>query len=83
MGRSPNLMLNSDESYRKATKPYEVFVSDITYIPLFGGDFLYLATFQDMYTRVIVGWELMENMTTLKFLNTLNYITTKNADIQA
>lgn len=71
LGRSPNLLLNSDESYRKATKPHEIFVSDITYIPLFSGDFLYLATFQDMYTRVIVGWELMKNMTTELVINAL------------
>lgn len=33
LGRSPNLLLNLDESYRKATKPHEIFVSDITSIP--------------------------------------------------
>lgn len=71
LGRSPNLLLHADESYRKATKPHEIFVSDITYIPLLGGDFLYLATFQDMYTRVIVGWELMKNMTTQLVINAL------------
>jgi putative transposase len=71
LGRSPNLLLNADESYRKPTKPHEIYVGDITYIPLTDGDFLYLATFQDMYTRVIVGWELMDNMATPLVINAL------------
>ena len=60
LGRSPNLLLN-----RAAPKaPNEVFVGDITYIPLLNGSFLYLATWQDQCSRKIVGWELMDTMTT-------------------
>lgn len=59
LGRSPNLLLD-----RPAPKaPNEVFVGDITYIPLLDGSFLYLATWQDQCSRKIVGWELMDNMT--------------------
>ena len=71
LGRSPNLMLNEDGTYKKATRPYEVLVGDITYIPIRGGLFYYLATFQDMYTRVIIGWEFMEKMPIQLTINAL------------
>jgi putative transposase len=64
MGRSPNLLLDEQGNRKKATRPYEILVGDITYIPLQSGNFLYLATFQDMYSRMILGWELMETMPT-------------------
>jgi putative transposase len=64
MGRSPNLLLDNDGKRKKASRPYEILVGDITYIPIHNGNFLYLATFQDMYTKVILGWELMETMPT-------------------
>ncbi len=41
----------------------EVFVGDITYLPLRGG-FCYLACLQDKFTRRIVGWKVSERMTT-------------------
>lgn len=41
----------------------QMMVGDITYIPLKNGKFCYLATFQDKYTRRIVGWALMAEMT--------------------
>lgn len=47
---------------RQVTDPNEVFVGDITYIRMESGKFLYLATWQDMYSRTIVGWDLMDNM---------------------
>jgi putative transposase len=64
MGRSPNLLLDENGVRKKATRPYEILVGDITYIPIQGGKFLYLATFQDMCTRVVLGWELMDTMPT-------------------
>ena len=78
LGRSPNLLLNADGTYRKPTKPHEIYVGDITYIPLVKGDFLYLATFQDMYTRVIVGWELMDNMNIQLTINALQKSINRN-----
>lgn len=41
----------------------EVFVGDITYVPLRGGGFCYLACLQDKFTRRIVGWKVSERMT--------------------
>ena len=36
---------------------------DITYVPLRGGAFCYLASLMDRYSRDIAGWELAETMT--------------------
>ena len=41
----------------------EVWVGDITYIPLRGGRFGYLSLLMDLYSRRIVGWEYQESMT--------------------
>jgi putative transposase len=62
MGRSPNLLLDQHGARKVADGPYQILVGDITYIPLQNSTFLYLATFQDMHTRVILGWELMQTM---------------------
>lgn len=58
LGRNRNLLLERASPCR----PNEVFVGDITYIPMADGSFLYLATWQDMFSRKIVGWELADNM---------------------
>lgn len=55
---SPNLLLE----HCTATKPNEVWVGDITYIPLADGGFLYLAVWMDLFSRRIVGWHLEEHM---------------------
>ena len=44
------------------TRPHQVFVSDITYLPLLSGQWAYLATWMDLYTRKIAGWQVAENM---------------------
>jgi len=41
----------------------EAIVGDITYLPLVGGRFCYLAMFQDKVTRRIVGWSVGTRMT--------------------
>ena len=41
----------------------QAIVGDITYLPLKNGKFCYLATFQDKYTKRIVGWAIMSEMT--------------------
>ncbi len=46
---SPNLLLER----AAPQKPDEVWVGDITYIPLAGGGFLYLAVWMDLYSRKI------------------------------
>ena len=40
----------------------QVWVGDITYVPLKGGVFLYLAMLMDLYSRRIVGWELRSTL---------------------
>lgn len=55
---SPNLLL--DQTF--PSTPNQVWVGDITYIPLTGGGFLYLAVWMDLFSRRIVGWHLQEHM---------------------
>src|SRR5437762_8914934 len=40
----------------------QVWLGDITFVPLAGGRFAYLALLMDLYSRRIVGWELDEHM---------------------
>ena len=55
---SPNLLLKRSLPCR----PDEVWVGDITYIPLAGGTYGYLAVWMDLYSRKIIGWQLDDNM---------------------
>ena len=55
---SPNLLLERPGLQRVN----EVWVGDITYIPLSGGVWAYLSVWMDLFSRRIVGWELMDNM---------------------
>ena len=43
-------------------KPNEVIVGDITYLPLQSGSFAYLATWADLFSRLVVGWEVEDDM---------------------
>jgi transposase InsO family protein len=56
---SPNLLL---ERELKVERPRQVIVGDITYLPLQGGGWAYLATWLDLYSRKIVGWQVAETM---------------------
>ena len=56
---SPNLLLEREP----VRGPNEVMVGDITYLPLQHGGFCYLATWLDLYSRMIVGWYVAESMT--------------------
>lgn len=51
-------------------RPNQVFVSDITYIRV-GSSFMYLSLITDLYSRMIVGWELSETLDALGCLNAL------------
>jgi hypothetical protein len=57
---SPNLLLNEENAPRNAR---EVIVGDITYLPLQSGKWSYLASWQDKFTKRIVGWAVAERMT--------------------
>ena len=39
-------------------------MGDITYLPLMGGRWCYLATWRDTYSRWVVGWYLAAQMPT-------------------
>jgi putative transposase len=55
---SPNLLEELIVS-----QPRQVLVSDITYLPLQSGQWAYLATWLDLYSRKVVGWQIAETMT--------------------
>jgi transposase InsO family protein len=46
-----------------AQQPGAVIVGDITYLPMRSGKWSYLATWQDKFTRRIVGWAVADSMT--------------------
>lgn len=55
---SPNLLLD----IAMPQEPNKIWVGDITYIPLAGGRWAYLAEWMDLYSRMIVGWQLEDHM---------------------
>jgi putative transposase len=55
---SPNLLLDREPP----KKPGQVWVGDITYVPLSGGRWAYLAVWVDLYSRKVVGWQLEAHM---------------------
>ena len=59
LGYSPNLLKGREAPSRTN----EVWVADITYIPLRGGRFGYLSVLMDLYSRCIVGFDYQESMT--------------------
>lgn len=68
--RKSHKTTNSLHRYRKyknkvkdleLTHPNQLWVSDITYIPI-GGTFLYLCLITDAFSRKIVGWSLREDL---------------------
>jgi putative transposase len=58
LGFNPNLLLDAADP----TRPDEVWVGDITYLPLRRGGFVYLAGLMDRFTRDIVGWHVAATM---------------------
>jgi putative transposase len=53
---APNLL---DRNF-VATRPNEVWVTDVTALPVLGG-WVFLASIIDLYARRVVGWELSES----------------------
>jgi putative transposase len=59
LGYSPNLLLETSDPVRID----ELWVGDITYVPLRSGAFCYLALLMDRFSRALTGWRLGETMT--------------------
>ena len=59
LGYSPNLLLEAPDP----TGINQLWVGDITYVPLVGGTFCYLALLMDRYSRYVIGWHLNDTMT--------------------
>jgi putative transposase len=55
---SPNLLVGRPAPSR----PDEVWVGDITYLPLSEGRWAYLAVWMDLYSRRVVGWQVEGHM---------------------
>lgn len=53
-------------------RPGQVWVGDITYIPLSEGRWAYLAVWMDRYSRKIVGWQLEAHMREELVIKALN-----------
>jgi putative transposase len=58
LGYSPNLLIDVPPP----DGVNQLWVGDITYVPLLGGDFLYLAMLMDRFSRRIVGWDLQDHL---------------------
>lgn len=57
---APNLLKDNQVEVKQKG---QAIVGDITYLALRNGKFCYLATYQDKYTRRIVGWAIRADMT--------------------
>jgi putative transposase len=67
LGYSPNLLLDRPPP----TAVNQVWLGDITYLPLPGGVFAYLALQMDLFSRRLIGWDLQEHMTEALVLSAL------------
>lgn len=74
---SPHLLVDL-----AVTRPHEVYVSDITYLPLLGGGWAYLATWLNLYTRRIVGWAVATTMTADLIIRALQQVLVRVAPPQ-
>jgi transposase InsO family protein len=62
-----NLLLNRP----LPSAPNQVWVGDITYLPLVNSKWAYLATWMDLYSRMMVGWQVDSNMEEDLIINAL------------
>jgi transposase InsO family protein len=54
-----------------AAAPNTRYVGDITYLPIAGGQFLYLATVLDLYSKRLAGWSIADHMRTQLVIDAL------------
>lgn len=69
---SPNLLKEAS-----TRQPRLALVGDITYLPLVGGKFCYLASWQDKVSKRIVGWKVSMRMTEDLVANALDKALTR------
>ena len=67
LGYNENLLLEQPEP----TAIHELWVGDITYIPIVRNGFAYMATLMDRFSRRIIGWSLAMDMTEGLVIETL------------
>lgn len=59
LGYSENLLLGTK---LPPESPSKIIVGDITYLPLQDGSFAYLATWADLFSRLVIGWDVQGHM---------------------
>jgi transposase InsO family protein len=78
--RRPRTTMPGDESRRprdlverdfRAPAPNQLWVTDITYVELAGGGFCYAAFVIDVFSRAIVGWQVLDTLKTELALDAL------------
>ena len=63
----PNLLLDQP----RPAQANRVWVSDITYLPLANGNWVYCCAFQDRCTKQVVGWQVRADMPEALVISTL------------
>lgn len=58
LGYSRNLLIDAPPP----TGINQIWVADITYVPLVGQEFLYLSLIMELFSRRIIGWNLQDHM---------------------
>jgi transposase InsO family protein len=64
------------------TEPGRKYMGDITYLPLTGGEFLYLATVLDCFSRKVVGWSIAGHMRTSLVADALRIAAATRGDLE-
>ena len=55
---------NRLSTWPPAAAPNQIWVGDITYLPLSSGQWVYLAAWRDAHTRGVVGWHVSDSLHT-------------------
>ena len=61
--------------------PNRVYVGDITYLPTTYGQWLYLNVWIDLYSRLVVGWKVDDNMEDTLVIDSLNQAVHKRSPL--